>query len=234
MQRDVGQHRKFKPRRAFGLFVICAALVVLVAGIWLVGRQLTRAEPAPVPRISTPSSTQLEPSADPTPARRTIRQSRPTAIWLPRPGGTMAESPVRPLRGCREVIVPPRSGPQVGDVFTCLDYQQPGTDTSSFTVLAGHSSLTLTTALNGLLEQRDALVGREVWLQTRASGDRRLTYRIDRELEIPTGELPSAARVWGTPEHPTPNRLVLVTCLWNEDGSITENLVLVGRLTGVR
>jgi sortase (surface protein transpeptidase) len=132
------------------------------------------------------------------------------------------------------VIDPPRSGPDFAGVFGCTDFAQPGTDSPSLAVLAGHSSRKFDTAFNKLYVQGAALVGQTVYLRTTASGDRWLAYRIERTFTPDKDQLPYLTAVWGGDGSSTSGRLVLVTCQQNETSTTsTANYVAVAQFEGV-
>lgn len=102
-----------------------------------------------------------------------IPPARATQIYIPNSNPDLVIStPVSPMNGCKKVIDPPRDPKRFGGVYGCSDFAQPGTDTPSLAVLAGHSDKFKPTAFNRLYEQKQSLAGRDVFLKTAASGDK--------------------------------------------------------------
>lgn len=116
-----------------------------------------------------------------------------------------------------------------------MDFALPSTDSSSLTIIAGHSAPSFETVFNRLYPQGKKLVGREVLLRTQTSGSHWLVYRIQ-SVDTPLKtELPYRADIWGDGSTSTAGRLILVTCLQNADRSpSTHNFIAVAQFVEVR
>jgi Sortase domain len=165
-----------------------------------------------------------------------VAQSRPTQIYIPSSdSGRVISTDVLPLTKCRNGIDPPTQGPSFGAVWGCTDFEQPGTSTKGPTVVAGHSSPDRRTAFNRLYVQGQSAVNKLVYLKTATSGDRWLTYRIDKVRVPQKAELPYMREVWGAPGENTTGRLLLITC--RQEPGVTpalKNYVAVASFVGVR
>jgi len=140
--------------------------------------------------------------------------------------------PVLPMpSACQKVIDPPRTGPDLAKVFQCTDFAMPGTNTATNAVIAGHASNYTTTVFNKLYTQGDALVGRQIFVRTQASGQQWLRYTVRNIYEPLKTELPYQAQIWT----PTPGRLILVTCFETPDRpTALRNIVVVAQFDGVK
>lgn len=175
-------------------------------------------------------------SAPSTAAVQTISQSPAVQIYIPNDDAKLTISTtVAPLSGCRKVIDPPHSGKGFGGVFGCSDFAQPGTDSPSLSVVAGHSAKGVKTAFNKLYVQGDSLVGKEVFLRTQASGDKWLAYTFTAVYSPDKADLPYLTKVWGGDGSSTADRLVVVTCRQDpQTPTATHNYVAVAQFEGVR
>jgi hypothetical protein len=250
----VGQ-RSFRARR-WPLRVASLGVLLLLAGavFWFGMRPQSQAFatlPPPdfassVVEPTTPQalgSTEAENPSEPEPEPEVtdeeltaISASPAVQLFIPNSDAELALStPVLPMHDCRTVIDPPRDPEGFGQVYGCSDFAQPGSDSPSLTVLAGHSAQSTEAAFNRLYRQGESLEGREVYIRTEASGDRWLVYRIDNVYVPDKEDLPYMAEVWGAPGESTAGRLLLVTCR-QQPGLVesVQNYVAVGQLVGVR
>ena len=222
-----------------------AALAVLALFVSLhpSGQQATF-QTLPDPRFSQPAPDAGQSSVSDASARPGVRvapvqeipASRAKQIYIPNIDRDLVISTaVNPMDDCRRVIDPPRDAQNLGGVFGCSDFAQPGTDTRSLSVVAGHSARSIPTAFNRLYAQGQSLTGREVFLKTAASGKRWLVYRIQHVYVVKQKDLPYMTQVWGGPTTSTAGRLVLVTC--RQRPGVTpadENYVAVGQFMAMR
>jgi Sortase domain len=198
--------------------------------------------PVQVPYVKVlPPSPSVASTPPPQPTKKKvipprIAQSPVLQVYVPNSDKTLVvSSPVHILPICKPEIAPPLKGPHVSDTFTCPEVEEPGTNAPSLTLLAGHSSERISTAFNSLYLQGKNLVGKEVWLKTRASKDRWLVYKVFATYTPLKSELGNKKEIWGTTYAETANRLLLITCLQNGDGTPSEhNFVASARFTGVR
>lgn len=226
--------QKYKPRN-WPLRLMAAAFALTLAGLlgWAYLRQSAPAYVAsPVPELPPVAAAPVGASAP----KQTVAASPATQIYLPNGDKKLVIStPVLPLDRCRTIIDPPRKGKAFGGVYGCTDFDQPASASPDLTVIAGHSSKDVDTAFNRLYVQGDNLVGQEVYLKTKASGDRWLTYRINAVHVPKKTDLPYREDIWGAPGKPTPGRLVIVTC--RQQPGVTPavlNYIAVAQLVGVR
>lgn len=176
----------------------------------------------------TPSATKTET------APTVIDPSPPVNIFIPNDDPNLAISTVvKPMAPCQELIDPPR-GEGAGDIYYCTDFAMPGTNSGSKTVIAGHASKNIDTWLNRLQSQGDSMVGKQILLQTEASGDQWLVYTVSDVFEPTKEQLPYMTEVWGAPGQSTSNRLVVVTCLIDGGRVAANNYVVVAELTDVK
>lgn len=195
-------HHNLLTRKKMYWFVISVAICVgLVVYIVTTTEDDTIVSPA----LATPKvPVQVDSTAV------SIEPSLPKRIFIPsRNKDLVISTTVRPMpSNCRQVIDPPRTGPTVGDIFACRDLDLPGTE-SGVSVLAGHSSLHLTTWLNRLYKQGSQLLGREIMIQTTESGDKRLVYQVRRVYRPSNKKLPYMTDIWGMPDEPVAPTVLL-------------------------
>ena len=239
----------FRARRWPLRLTSVGALLLVIAGavFWFGVRQ---PQPAfatmPLPQFSTPvaelstfsaaGSHGDAVSAEKAEAARDIAASPAVQLFIPSTDSALELSTaVLRMDDCRTVIDPPRDREGFGKVYGCSDFAQPGTDSPSLSVLAGHSAHGTDAAFNRLYRQGESLAGREVYVRTEASGDAWLVYRIDHVYMPDKSDLPYMAEVWGAPGASTAGRILLVTCR-QEPGlaESVQNYVAVGQLVGVR
>lgn len=188
--------------------------------------------PATSPSTSTrvPAS---QPTTAPAPVAKpvVIPQSIATQVYIPAADRALViNSKVKPLN-CRPIIDPPLDG----YVYNCRDFPNPGTNAPGTTVLAGHSSNYMDTALNSFFRQDRSLDNREVWVRTKASGSRWLVYGIHAVYHVDKPSLATNTAIWGDRTTSTAGRLVIVTCLQREVGKKSvQNFVAVAQFKGVR
>ena len=237
-----GSRRTYTPRR-WPLRLMAAVFVVSFVALlgWAYHRQHAPTYAAlPEPQLrQAPAAQQViaaRPGQTPSSTAAAIAPSPATQVYIPNADhDRVISTPVQPLDGCQRIIDPPHSGPDFGGVFGCSDLAQPGTSSPSLTVLAGHSSQDVDTAFNRLYVQGEDLVGQEVFVRTRASGERWLVYRINAVHAPSKTALPYLADVWGKPGTSTAGRLLLVTCRQQPDvRPAVQNYVAVAQLVGVR
>lgn len=228
--------------RKWSRYAILVALILVVGGI-IVHPSSNGAASDSVPSLSAiPTSTPVIPSptagsAPETSSSRTtpaatIAGGTIEQLYIPAPQAEQTiNTPVLPMpSGCQTVIEPPTSGPHVGDVFQCMDFAMPGTNAMTNTVVAGHSSYDLQTVFNKLYPQGESLVGRQVFVRTDASGSKWLAYQIQHVYQPNKSELPAMEELW----HPTPGRLILITCMQEGDGVSTRNFIVVTQFVGIQ
>jgi hypothetical protein len=228
--------------RVWPLRLTFVGAVVLATGglVWAMSHQ--ERPPVQVPYVKVlPPSPSVASTPPPQPTKKKvipprIAQSPVLQVYVPNSDKTLVvSSPVHILPICKPEIAPPLKGPHVSDTFTCPEVEEPGTNAPSLTLLAGHSSERISTAFNSLYLQGKNLVGKEVWLKTRASKDRWLVYKVFATYTPLKSELGNKKEIWGTTYAETANRLLLITCLQNGDGTPSEhNFVASARFTGVR
>lgn len=132
---------------------------------------------------------------------------------------------------CREIIDPPRDSDGIAGVYSCGDFDQPGTSTEGLAILAGHAAAGIDTEFNRLYQRGDSLRGQEVFVKTETSGDHWLEYSVDEVFTPDKNELPYMEEVWAGD---TAGRLVMVTCFVEPDGSSTRNYVAVLQFEGLQ
>lgn len=233
--RPLSAVRKWAPRFVGALLV---GIVVFVVHGRLTSQEVAYT-PLPVPEkaaTQTPSQDRTARTSSSAPTMPYIATSSAKQIYVPNANKELViSSEVSALPTCLPVIDPPRTGANAGGVFSCADFAQPGTNSPSLTIIAGHSSQQVDTAFNRLYSQGDRLVGNEVWIRTATSKDKWLVYTVDAVYHVDKKDLAYAAAIWGYPGQSTKNRLVIVTCLQSgQSGSATKNYVAVAHLTDVR
>jgi len=223
------------------LVVAIVCLAVATVGV-LVFREKPAKPTVPYLGTSTPTtgvSLTPQPKSEPTkkyPALPKITQSPVLQVYIPNQNDKLVvSSPVHMLEKCSEGINPPLTGPYVDEVFACPEVEEPGTNAPSLTLLAGHSSEHQATAFNPLYRQGTELVGKEIWLKTKASKSHWLVYKVKTTYTPLKTDLPGLKEAWGTTRAETANRLLLITCLQNGDGTPSRhNFVAVAQLASVR
>lgn len=154
----------------------------------------------------------------------TNEPSRATHLFIENEtGGTVLDVDILPLDNCLPVIDPPREGDALGATYQCMDYATPSNDQDGLSILAGHSSSHVETDFNDLYRQGDQLVGDTVHIKTNDSDKQGQEYTIHTVLTPSKQDLPYMAEVWGAPGEDVDDKLVLVTCLQNPDGSDSTN-----------
>lgn len=187
---------------------------------------------APTVSPVSPQTLEATPTASPSViSKAAIASGAVRQLYIPSTDSTkVIDTPVLAMPGsCQTVIEPPTSGPHVGDIFQCMDFAMPGTDTSTNVVVAGHSSYDLITVFNKLYPQGQSLIGRQVLIRTETSGSRWLDYQVQNVYEPSKDQLPYMAEIW----QPTPGRLILVTCAQEGNGVSTHNFVVVAQFKGI-
>lgn len=161
--------------------------------------------------------------------------SAPTTLYLPAgEDGPEIDTELLALE-CGSTIPYPTSGPDVWRGFYCSDYALPGSAMPHYGIITGHSTVSpdTDTVLNRLLEQR-SLLGREIYVRTRASGDRWLAFRFSDAQSVPKDEL-AGAPAWGSSTVSTAGRLVFLTCGQERLGQDPDhNILLIADYVGVR
>lgn len=116
-------------------------------------------------------------------------------------------------------------------MYSCGDFAQPGTSSSSFAVLAGHAGAHVDTWFDRLYQRGTTFVGSEVLLRTKTSRDAWLVYTVQAVYTPDKTQLPYVYEVWGGD---SAGRLIMVTCDIDTDGSSSRNYVAVLQFTEVR
>ena len=193
---------------------------------------ITDTQKVPTSSPATTSSPASTPA--PTAAPVDIPPGLPTKIFVA--DADLSTSIIKMPTSCQDIIDPPRSGVAMTEVFGCSDFALPGTNSSSLSVLTGHSSPYQATQLNKLNDQQvkgTLVIGEKIMIQTTTSGGRWLVYAVTGVYEIPKSELPYDTRVWGKPGESTSNRLLIVTCRVANVVPAPKNLVIVSQLEGI-
>jgi hypothetical protein len=233
--------RRWDVRLGIVLLVVAASVVIglSVPANGTVGLEKSLPRPTTTDTQKVPTSTPAPTSSSastpaPTAAPVDIPPGLPTKIFVADAG--LSTSITKMPTSCQNIIDPPRSGVAMTEVFGCSDFALPGTNSSSLSVLTGHSSPYQATQLNKLNDQQvkgTLVAGEKIMIQTATSGEKWLVYAITGVYEIPKPELPYDTRVWGNPGESTSNRLVIVTCRVANVVPAPKNLVVVGQLEGV-
>lgn len=106
----------------------------------------------------------------------------------------------------------------------------PGSNSSDLSVIAAHTGTSdPDIAFNRLYDWQNAQfavqLSDEIWVQTQASGNDWLVYRVVNRIVVPKDEIAKSTDVWG--EAPKPNHLLLIGCRQIAAGApSTENFVL--------
>ena len=238
-------------------FVIAA--IAITAGV-AITRQDQSSATTPSPSAPTLGPVTSAPSATASPLH--VSASDVTRIYLPSGDPKMEiNTVVRPIiqqdrsipdGDCRTVIEPAVSGSSRTGVFQCTNFASPSTRPAGSVVLAGHQSVdhywnTVFDHLSctpkgcgpfpqsaGCSPQRRALVGREVFLQTKTSGRYWFAYKVT-QVHCPSkrtdADLAEKEALW----KPTAGRLLLVTCLEQQglNVSASNNLIVQAEQQGI-
>ena len=229
--------RRWDVRLGIALLVVAALAMIWVITTGSGQVKLQQALPTPtVTKVQTVAPSP-EPSAVPTspsPVPVVIPSGIPTKIYIPDAG---ISTEVQPMpTSCQDVIDPPSEGVAMTQIYACGDFALPGTDSTGFSIITGHSSPYQDTQLNKLNDQEEKgtlVAGERIMIQTATSGGKWLIYGIKNVYEIPKPELPYDARVWGTPGESTSGRLLIVTCRVAKVVPAPKNLVVVAELEGI-
>lgn len=179
--------------------------------------------PVAVERLTAPAPTPgASATPPPAPQEGPVQPAAPNRVEVPSVGLAVDVLPVTPDGGELDP-------PTLGEAYWIESYGTPGTASDNTVYLAGHSFDSGPAAFNPLFD-REGQVARVV------PGDRvvltttqgKLTYAIDSAQRYPKDELADVGEVWDI----VPDRLVLITCFQRNDGSASQdNLVVVAHLT---
>lgn len=188
------------------------------------------------PPVTATQSIPIEPTASTAseePTVAVIPPAPPTRLYQPDTGLNMAvlELPV----DRRDPVNPPTKmeaywNPEpLPTLDADVDYA-PGSVTADLSVIASHTGTSRADiGFNSLYDWQAGkfalTAGSEVWIQTEASAEQWLVYRLVDQIVVPKGELADNAKVWG--EAPKPNHLILIGCRQIAKGTpSTDNFVL--------
>ncbi len=186
----------------------------------------TSPEPTPV----TPSPTEV--ATIPTVTKPVIKPSPPTRLYQPDTGLDMVVLELPPES--RNPVTPPTYMEAYWnpDPLPELDATEfaPGTDAVDLTSISAHTGTSRPDiGFNPLYDWQAGKfaveLGDEVWLQTKASGEQWLVYRLVKQLVIPKNQLANSSEAWG--DTAKPNHLLLIGCRQIAVGTrSTDNFVL--------
>lgn len=193
------------------------------------------------PRASdTPEQETPEASDTPTPATTPaplIASSAPTALYLPNIDEALRINTVPQSLTCGSTIPYPTSGPNVWKAFYCDDYALPGTNMPHYGIITGHSTKSdqTDTIMNRLLAQSSTIVGKEILIKTKTSGNRWLAFRFTAVYSVDKKYLGDATELWGDSATSTAGRIVFLTCGQSRFGqNPDDNIGFVAEFVGVR
>lgn len=183
--------------------------------------------------VASPAHTRVAHRA-PSVGNKPVVAVRPTPVRSPRPllparrfrlvlDAARIRVPVAPLSvASHEVVDPPHATAREWNTAVWIEQAvNPALSRLGTTYIYGHACEFISCAFNRLVHTR---VGD---IATIAMPGGRLSYRVDR-IGLGTKYANSLPR-WAA-DSTVPDRIVLVTCAYNDDGSSTDNLIVAARL----